>query len=53
LGLVHEAWLGPHLFQIPIAEAVTEIPADAQQDDLALEAVSLEEAVQYHGLGFL
>jgi hypothetical protein len=40
-----KASLGHHLFQTPIAEAVTEIPAHAQQDDLAFEVPPLERAV--------
>jgi hypothetical protein len=42
-----EASLGHHLFQIPIAEAVTQIPADTYQDDLVFEMAPLE------GAGFL
>jgi hypothetical protein len=40
-----KASLGHHLFQIPIAKAVTQIPAHAQQDDLAFEMAPLEGAV--------
>jgi hypothetical protein len=32
-----EASLGHDLFQIPKADTVTQIPAHAQQDDLAFE----------------
>jgi hypothetical protein len=39
-----EASLGHDLFQIPIAEAVAQIPAHAQQNDLALEMAPLEGA---------
>jgi hypothetical protein len=42
-----ETSLGHHPFQILTAEAVTQIPAHAQQMTL------LEGAVSYHGLGFL
>jgi hypothetical protein len=45
-GVVYfEASLGHHLLQIPIAEAVTQIPAHAQQDNLAFEVTPLERAV--------
>jgi hypothetical protein len=40
-----KASLGHHLFQIPIAEAVTQIPAYAQQDNLAFEMAPLEGSV--------
>jgi hypothetical protein len=39
-----ETSLGHHLFQIPIAEAVTQVPAYAQQDDWAFEMAPLEGA---------
>jgi hypothetical protein len=45
-GVVYfETSLGHYLFQVPIAEAVTQIPAHAQQDDLAFEVPPLEGAV--------
>jgi hypothetical protein len=40
----HAASLDHHLLQIPIAEAVAQIPADTYQDDLALEMAPLEGA---------
>jgi hypothetical protein len=37
-----EASLGHHLFKIPIAETVAQIPAHTYQDDLAFEVTPLE-----------
>jgi hypothetical protein len=45
-GVVYfEASLAHDLFQIPIAEAVTQVPAHTYQDDLAFEMAPLERAV--------
>jgi hypothetical protein len=43
VGMVHlHAPLRHHLFQVSVAERVSQVPARANQDDFSLEAVAFE-----------
>src|SRR5581483_5300051 len=46
-----DAALGHHLDQIPIAEPICEVPADAQLDNFGLKSATPVDGVTHDGLG--